>query len=86
MMALGSIVNKSSVMISGYERACASLEVGSVLCECGTKSRTELVVVSQDVLEDVVPVYPSDQFRCGERSDLFRLFLQLWRGVTTFQI
>lgn len=58
-------------MISAYERASAFLEVESVLCECGTGLRTELVVVSQDVFQDVVPVYPSDQFRRGERCDLF---------------
>jgi len=86
MIRLGSIVDRSSVMISAYERACASSEVGSVLCECGTKSRTELVVVSQDAFEDIVPVYPADYFRRGERCDLFRIFLQLLQQVTTVQI
>jgi hypothetical protein len=86
MIRLGSIVDRSSVMISAYERACASLEVESVVCERGTGSRTEFVVVSQDVFEDVVPVYPSDQFRRGERSDLFRLFHQLLQQVTILQV
>lgn len=86
MIRLGSIVDRSSVMISVYARGWVFLEIGSVLRECGTESRTEFVVVSQDVFEDVVPVYPSDQLRGGERGNLFRFFLQLLQEVTTFKV